>query len=134
MGAEPGGWQHSHGGSSSSGTAPFQWEQKGCEGCAPQQHSCPCSCSQHSSSQQLSMARLDTGGRQGQTPFVQLIPDILIYMCTPKRGSVRAQLIRAETTPGMKWQNHGGSWHLRHRSELHSCRNVCILFSSPAHS
>lgn len=51
-----------------------QAEQKGC---APQQRSCPCSCSHLSLSQQLSTARLDTEGKGTQTPFVKLIPDIL---------------------------------------------------------
>lgn len=75
---------------------PNESQQKGWEGCAPRQCSCPCSCSQHSLSQQLSMAQLDTGGRQGQTLFVKLIPDILPYTCTLKRGL-------SSSEPGSHW-------------------------------
>lgn len=95
---EPRGRWHSHG--TSGGAALAKAEKKGC---APQQCSCPSSCSQLSLSQQLGMASLDTEGKGRQIPFVKLIPNILPYTHTLQRVSVRAQLIRARITPGMKW-------------------------------
>lgn len=115
---EPRGRWHSHG--TSGGAALAKAEKKGC---APQQCSCPSSCSQLSLSQQLGMASLDTEGKGRQIPFVKLIPNILPYTHTLQRVSVRAQLIRARITPGMKWWKHNGSWCSRHRSKLYPYKN-----------
>lgn len=64
------------------------------------------------------------GGKRETDPLCMADSRHTALHTRPAKMPVKAQLIRAGITLGMKWQKHNESWYLRYRSELYPCRNA----------